>query len=886
MRIQLSISRNLMLLSLLGALCGCAAATNAAVKSDKVATQAAAHVIRDIRVAGEGDNAQVIISADHPLAYTYYRSVNPLKGVIDLAQVEPGFFVAPMEINSGNIKRITATPVGEGEGAMTRVEVYLARDVEMTVATDTTDKGTMRLSFVPPPAPAAVPAAVVAEPVAPQPVQPVQEASPPKPAEAAPAPAEQKSPSAITAITPRKDSLEIQTTGDVADFKTFRLAKPDRLVLDIFGVKAAMAQKVVPVNSMGIGTVRIGAYPDKVRLVLDAAGDSLPALTVERTAAGLVVVPSSAPVPTVRPAPAAVSAKPGNVEPVPPALVTGAAPRVEAKPLSPTGVAEIESIDFKVVDGISRIAIATNGPCNVEKPAKSADGLTLNLKNCILPRKWQRFLDTSAFASVVQRVTPYQVKVKGRNDVKVQVKLRSQTTYELRRDGDIVYLDLKNPPDVDAPRVAHELVQPGDFDRSTPVAARSQAAPVVVTPVIDGKKVYTGRRVTLEFSDADIRKIFQLIAEVSNLNFIVGDDVTGTISLKLVNVPWDQALDVILDNKGLGMQRDGNIVQIRPKAKIQTLADEEQNMKKAREKAMELKTEVFEVNYAAVNDVVTQFSAIKSERGMISQDTRTNRVIVKDIAPALAEMKNLLRNLDIPEKQVMIESRIVEASSTVTQDLGIQWGIHAPNANTIGVTNADVGFGGILTGVASSAGTFGPGGAAGITFGKIISGGSLDLKLSALASGERIKIISSPKVVTLNNKAAKISQGQSIPYSTVSAEGTKTEFVEAALTLEVTPHIAADGSISMKIKATNNSAAPAPIGAVPAINKKEATTELLVRNGETTVIGGIYVDNDSEADQGLPFFKDIPLLGWLFRSSRTQKIKNELLIFITPKIVL
>ncbi len=359
MRIQLSISRNLMLLSLLSALCGCAA-TNAAVKSDKVATQTAAHVIRDIRVAGEGDNAQVVISADHPLAYTYYRSVNPLKGVIDLAQVEPGSFVSPMEINSGNIKRITATRVGEGEGAMTRVEVYLTRDVEMTVATDTTDKGTMRLSFVPPPAPVAVPAAVVAETVAPQPVQPVQEASPPKPAEAAPAPAEQKSPSAITAITPRKDSLEIQTTGDVADFKTFRLAKPDRLVLDVFGVKAAMAEKVVPVNSMGIGTVRVGAYPDKVRLVLDAAGDSLPALTVERTAAGLAVVPSSAPVATVRPAPAAVSAKPGDVEP--PALVSGAAPRVEAKPLAPTGVAEIESIDFKVVDGISRIALPPTVP--------------------------------------------------------------------------------------------------------------------------------------------------------------------------------------------------------------------------------------------------------------------------------------------------------------------------------------------------------------------------------------------------------------------------------------------------------------------------------------------------------------------------------------------
>ncbi|WP_306533138.1 type IV pilus secretin PilQ [Geobacter sp.] len=884
MRIQLSISRNLMLLSLLGALCGCAA-SNAAVKSDTGATQTAARVIRDIRVAGEGDNAQVIISADQPLAYTFYTVANPPKGVIDLAQVEPGSFVAPMEINSGNIKRIVATPVGEGETAMTRVEVYLNRDVEMTAATDTSDKGTMRLSFVPPPAP--VPAAVVAEPMAPQPVQPVQEASPQKPAEAAPTPAEQKPASAITAITPRKGFLEIQTTGDVADFKTFRLAKPDRLVLDIFGVKAAMAQKIVPVNSMGIGTVRVGAYPDKVRLVLDAAGGSLPALTVERTAAGLAVVPSSAPVAAVRPASAAVPARPVDAEPVPPALVTGAAPKMEAKPLAPTGVAEIESIDFKVVDGISRIAIATNGPCDVEKPAKSADGLTLNLKNCILPRKWQRFLDTSAFASVVERITPYQVKTKGRNDVKVQVKLRSQTTYELRRDGGIVYLDLKNPADIDAPRVAHELVQPGESDRTAPVAARSQAAPAAVTPVVDGKKVYTGRRVTLEFSDADVRKIFQLIAEVSNLNFIVGDDVTGTISLKLVNVPWDQALDVILDNKGLGMQRDGNIVQIRPKGKIQTLADEEQNMKKAREKAMELKTEVFEVNYAAVNDVVTQFSAIKSERGMISQDTRTNRVIVKDIAPVLAEMKNLLRNLDTPEKQVLIEARIVEATSTFVRDIGVQWGIHYRDgsAGILGINGLDTGFGGIVTppplvGFPSPSTS---GGQVGISFGKLTSNLQVDLRLSAAATAGLVKIVSSPKVVTLNNKAAKISQGQSIPYqNTTSTEGAKTEFVEAALTLEVTPHITSDGSISMKIKATNNSAGT---GNPPPINKKEATTELLVKNGETTVIGGIFVDSDTDESTGVPFLMDIPLLGWLFKSNTKNKTKTELLIFITPKIV-
>lgn len=877
MSIQLTISRNITLLSLLGALCGCAA-NNAAFVGDREAGQVSpVPALRDIRVTGEGDNAQVIISADRPVAYTFYTVANPPKGVVDIAQVQPGAYTKPVEINSGNIKRIETARFGEGDAAMTRVEVFLSRDVEMTATTDSKDKGTMRLAFVP--EPVSTPAkdsgaeAPVQEPVAAQNSQPEQSPVTSAPAEPAPA----KAADAITAITPRKDFLEIQTSGEVTDFKTFRLTKPERLVLDVFGVRADMAQKVVPINSMGIGTVRVGAYPEKVRLVLDAAGDRLPEFSVRKTAAGLVVAP---------PAVSEAVPEPRKVEQAP-AVVPVTAPKAEQKQAITSVAPEVESIEFNVVDNMSRVVIATSAPCDVDKPVKSADGVTINLRNCTLPKKWQRHLDTSAFAGVVRMVTPYQVKTNGRNDVKVQVKLSKQAPYELRREAGVVYLDIKNPVELDAPRIADELASSGDDGHPVPAAAK----PLVASPESQGRKAYTGRRVTLEFSDADIRKIFQLIAEVSNLNFIVGDDVTGTITLKLVNVPWDQALDVILDNKGLGMQRDGNIVQIRPKSKVQTLADEEQSLKKAKERAMELQTEVFEVNYASVGDVVTQFNAVKSDRGMISQDTRTNSVIVKDIAPNLEDMRILLKNLDAPEKQVMIEARIVEVETSISSELGIQWGIHARDANILGITNVDTGFGGILTGVASTAAntTFGPGLATGITFGKILGGSnqSLDLKLSALATRGNARIISTPKVVTLNNKAAKISQGQMIPYqNTSSTEGAKTEFVEAALTLEVTPHITSAGSVIMKIKATNDTAGT-PIGQsdTPPINKKEATTELVVNNGETTVIGGIYIDSDQDSDTGVPFLKDIPLIGHLFKSSVKKKVKTELLIFITPKIL-
>lgn len=261
-------------------------------------------------------------------------------------------------------------------------------------------------------------------------------------------------------------------------------------------------------------------------------------------------------------------------------------------------------------------------------------------------------------------------------------------------------------------------------------------------------------------------------------------------------------------------------------------------------------------------------------------------MIVKDIEPALAEMRALLKNLDLPEKQVLIEARIVEATSTFTRDLGVQWGLHYKDgsASILNVNAMDAGFGGIVTPPPASGfpTATSSGGAVGISFGKLTNNFQVDLRLSAAAVAGLVKIVSTPKVVTLNNKAAKISQGQSIPYQTTSAEGTKTEFVEAALTLEVTPHITADGSISMKIKASNNSAGT---GSPPPINKKEATTELLVKNSETTVIGGIYVDSDTDENRGVPFLMDIPLLGWLFKSNTKNKTKTELLIFITPKIV-
>ncbi len=938
---------------------GCAQ-TRATVKEENSAPlgSGSTGVINAIKVSE--DASQVEVMADKPLSYTYYKTTEPPRVVIDIAQTEPGPAAKPIEVNAGNIKRIDVAKHEFTGGFLSRIEISLSKEGgDYTVATDAADKGKLVVTF--PKAPGEEKPATVAKEetkAVPAPESEIKPTEPPLQAEAqavkeeakatpvatseskqgetppqaaplakeeakpAPAaakaeqktevvavaekgegnkggaaevkkeaqpdpgkkaqPAEQKR---LTAVSATDAGVEIRVTGGVESFKAFKLIKPDRLVLDLPGIKSGITGKTVPINKLNLSQARIGTYPDKVRVVLDAAKETLPPYQVTKSADGLKVVFTGAPAP---PSAAGATEPPREKAPQSAAAATKG------------GASAIEAIDFQTVGAYSQIAIRIGGACSAGKMAKVAGGLSLTIRNCQVPGKFQRMMDTSAFPGAVQKVTPYQVKVKQGYEARIQVKLRQAVadTY-LKQEGNTLYWNIRNPQSAKAPVAARPL--PAATETATapvPPQRGSQAATsevavgtqVAAAPKAGERKVYTGRRVSLEFSDADIRKILQLIAEVSNLNFLIGDDVTGTLSIKLVNVPWDQALDVILDAKGLEKRQEGNIMYIKPKGKFKTEEQEEAEAKKERERRMELKTKVFDINFAAVADIATQFDKLKSDRGTISQDARTNRVIVTDIDDRIEKMRDLLKVLDQPEKQVMIEARIVEATSTFTRDLGVQWGLHYQDADGqfLGIRSTDVGLGGIVINAPTS-GTFSDtsstttGGAAGISFGRLASNVQLDLRLSAAASVGQIKVISTPKVITLNNKAAKISQGQSIPYQTTSAEGTKTEFVEAALTLEVTPHVANDGTISMKIKASNNSAGN---GSPPPINKKEATTEVQVLNGETTVIGGIYQDSDTEQDDGVPVLMDVPLLGWLFKSNSKKKVKTELLIFITPKLVI
>ena len=858
-----------------------------------------------IKSSGDGDSSELIIKLSSPATYTSYKTTAPLRLVIDLSQTTSGKITTPIIINKGNFKTVTVSQFDTDAGVLTRIDVELVKDSEAVLTTIPDSPSALRVAFpslmgsmtemTAPPVPDLKP--IVAEQIVPVSdstnMSTTAEISNPR----------------LKSIKTVNNTIVLELDGAIKDFKTFRLSKPERYVVDLIDVQSDLTTRLLSLNSAGVASARIGLYPDKVRVVLDAVNGTFPEANTIKTAEGVIITLNSkvadensntklsathsgklddsrvtheTPVPVISKTPS--ESLNSHVE------------KTSNKANRHRSISTVEMIDFQVVDGISRIAIKINGEITADLPVKSAGFITITLKNTVLPKNLQRSIETRAFVTPVLRVTPLMVKMKSGTDTKVRIALRTPAPADTRQEGDMFFVDIKNPEGITADKLGIEAVDSksktarkaaansSDEELSTEFASDSDST----TKPLESAKRYKGRKVTLEFADAEVRKIFQLLSEVSNKNFVLGDDVTGAISLKLVNVPWDQALDIILDTKGLDKREDGNIILIKGKGKFKSQAEEEQEIKKALIKAIELKTETFNINYADITTISAQFNGLKSERGIISQDARTNKVIVKDIPENLNDMRKLLVQLDVPEKQVMIEARIVEASSSFTRNLGVNWGVHYRDgsASFLGINSLDTGFGGLTsapptTGTGSSAG-----GSMGISFGTLSSNIQLDMRLNAAASAGMIKIVSTPKVATLNNKSAKITQGQQIPYTSSTSDKVETKFIEAALSLEVTPHINANGTIGMKIDAKNDSPGQVPVGSTaPAINKKQATTEMLLRDGETTVIGGIYVDSDNTSDDGVPYLMDIPLLGKLFKTNNKTKSKTELLIFITPRIL-
>src|SRR5437870_12269415 len=439
------------------------------------------------------------------------------------------------------------------------------------------------------------------------------------------------------------------------------------------------------------------------------------------------------------------------------------------------------------------------------------------------------------------------------------------------------------------------------LDPLTPVAQPKPDQPTDLG-TMGGTERFAGKRISLDFQGADISRVPRLIADVSGLNMVVGEAVKARVTLKLLNVPWDQALDLILKLNNLGQIREGNILWIDTLANITKLRDDAARAKEATLKAEELVTRIIYLNYSDAARTVDVAKSNLSPRGEIKVDARTNSLVIRDIPDNVTRAEKVIHDLDQRTPQVQIEARIVQATKAFSRGLGIQWGLNPSIAtSTGGLKNSPItinlGAGGafgaqtatdfLVNLPASGTGVSIPGTTAGLLIGKFLgTTGQLDLRLSAGEALAQTKIVSAPKIITLDNKPAKIEQGSQVPFQTASLQGTQTTFVDATLTLNVTPHVIPHANtVRLEIKATKNSIGPAVSTAGPTIDKKEATTEILLRDGETTVLGGIFEETRTDSTQGVPWFNRIPFLGWLFKNEGVSVNQTELLVFITPIII-
>ncbi len=407
-------------------------------------------------------------------------------------------------------------------------------------------------------------------------------------------------------------------------------------------------------------------------------------------------------------------------------------------------------------------------------------------------------------------------------------------------------------------------------------------------------------RINFDFQDQDIVPIFRLFADISGCNLFIHPEVKGRATMKFRDVPWNQALDTILKTFSLGKSIEGNIIRIAPHTVFAKESEEKAQAEEAVIKAESLETKMFPISYAEVSAVESAIKNAKilSPRGSINVDKRTSTMIVKDIPSVFPEVESLLAALDRPTPQVLIEARIVEVNTASTRDLGIQWGLNIHTTDTLmsvgGLSGVPTLSSGPFTGgnyiVDFPSKSAGPLSGSGITFGILNPAKTLglDLQLSALETAGKGKVISNPKILTVDNGKAKILQGKSIPVRKLTTEGTiSTEFKDVTLELTVTPHITPDKSIGMSVEIKKEELDPTvpSVEGVPGTDKKEANTNVIIKNGETVVIGGMYKITENESRSGVPGLMKIPILGWLFKSELKETTTNELLIFITPRIV-
>jgi len=665
--------------------------------------------------------------------------------------------------------------------------------------------------------------------------------------------------------------LRLVTSGPATAPLSFTIDNPARISLDLQGTTLALPSRRKDVKMGPLDTI----------LAAEAEGRTRVVLNLDRMVPYETRVDGNAVVVTLGAATAAAAA----VTTFPAAAPAGSATTASA---APGAGRRIDNLDFRRgEDGGGRVVITLSDPGTPVDVRKEGDLILLTFAGTALPDNLLKRLDVADFA------TPVNLIEATRTPKGARISIAAKLPFE-------------------------ELAYQSDNQFTVEVAPVVKQAIEAKPTLFSADREYTGERLTLSFQDIETRAVLQLLADVSGRNIVVSDNVTGNVTLRLQNVPWDQALDIVLATKGLDMRENGGVIIVAPADEIAAREKADLEARKEIRELEPLLSEYVQVNYAKASDLAelmkgSKGNSLLSERGSVGIDERTNTLLVQDVAERIGEIRRLVGTLDIPVRQVLIESRIVIVRDDFSRDLGIRWGVTAVKDTSDGLLAVSGSGSGTNTIVNSGVDNINNSGqpfpvelpaqddrynvnlpianpAGQLALALLDDDFLVDLELSALQAEGRGEVVSSPRVITANQKQASIRQGVEIPYQESASSGaTTTQFKEAVLSLTVTPQITPDDRIILDLEVTKDSVGAVVTnergGSVPSIDTRAIQTQVLVNNGQTVVLGGIYETEESEDYTKVPFLGDIPGVGTFFRSTRKVSNKSELLIFVTPKIL-
>lgn len=640
-----------------------------------------------------------------------------------------------------------------------------------------------------------------------------------------------------------KAQLVLTFSESIADFDSFAIDEPARIVLDFTDVTNELDKKTQQVNiglTKSVSTVEAGG---RTRMVINLIKTT--AYTIDHDDNVVMVT------------------------------IDGASPKASAVV---NGDRQVSNIDFRRGEnGEAQLTISLSDDGAAIDVHQERDTIVVDIAGASLPEKLHRRLDVIDFATPVQMIDSEQ---RG-SDTRLILSTSGKFEHLAYQSEKTLMIEVK--PIVENAQAAENKDQFG----------------------------YKGEKLSLNFQNIEVRAVLQLLADFTGMNLVTSDTVQGNLTLRLKNVPWDQALDIILKTKGLAMRQNGNVMLVAPAAEISAREKQELESQRQLVELEPLYSELIEINFAKASDLAAILESDSgsdggvgvtgfiSERGSVTVDGRTNSLLLRDTADQLVQIRKLIEQLDIPVRQVLIESRIVIANNDFSKDLGVRFGASRESkSNSKYVSDSAISgtldgareiiAGGSPTGdnglnvnlpVANAAGTFA------LALAKLPFGQLLELELSAMQEEGKGEIVSSPRVITSNQQTATIEQGTEIPYQEASSSGaTSVSFKEAVLKLEVTPQITPDDRIVMDLEVNKDEVGTVFLG-VPSIDTRSVKTQVLVDNGETVVLGGIYEQSKSEGSTRVPFFGDLPYVGFLFKTTSKGDTKRELLIFVTPKII-